>query len=229
MIIDTHCHFDMMSNPERYIQEKEQSGEIVIGMTNLPSHFAMGSFKVRPYKHIRLALGLHPLLVEENANEVNLFKKYIDSTSYIGEIGLDFSREGNNSKDLQVYVFKEILSALNGKNKVVSVHSRRAERELFNLLIEYDIKNVIFHWYTGPLDLMPLILERGYYFSINESMCNSKRGQSVISRIPIDRIVTETDAPFNQTCDIRKMLSMLNISEDLIEGNFRRILQGIRK
>ena len=56
MIIDTHCHFDMMSQPEAYIRQKEQAGDIVIGMTNLPSHFEMGLPHVKRYNHIRLAL-----------------------------------------------------------------------------------------------------------------------------------------------------------------------------
>ena len=90
MIIDTHCHFDMMPDPEAYIKEREAAGDIVIGMTNLPSHFALGFPHVKQYKHIRLALGLHPLLAAENRHEVTNFKKYISQTSYIGEIGLDF-------------------------------------------------------------------------------------------------------------------------------------------
>ena len=40
--IDTHCHIDMLPNPERYLIENEQKGNITIGMTNLPSHFALG-------------------------------------------------------------------------------------------------------------------------------------------------------------------------------------------
>ena len=102
MIIDTHCHFDMMPNPEAYIRQREIAGDIVIGMTNLPSHFNMGIPHVKEYKHIRLALGLHPLLAAENSDEINLFKKYIDQTSYIGEIGLDFSKDGIDTKTAQI-------------------------------------------------------------------------------------------------------------------------------
>ena len=40
-MIDTHCHFDMMPNPETYIRERERLGDIVIGMTNAASHFQM--------------------------------------------------------------------------------------------------------------------------------------------------------------------------------------------
>ena len=66
MIIDTHCHIDMMPNPEAYIRQREKAGDIVIGMTNLPSHFEMGFPHVGGFRHIRLALGLHPLLAAEN-------------------------------------------------------------------------------------------------------------------------------------------------------------------
>ena len=92
MIIDTHCHFDMMPNPEWYIQNAERKGEIIIGMTNLPSHFEMGCVHVQNFRHIRLALGFHPQLAKESIDELVSFGKLVNKTSYIGEIGLDFSK-----------------------------------------------------------------------------------------------------------------------------------------
>lgn len=228
MIIDTHCHFDMMPQPETYIRQKEQVGDIVIGMTNLPSHFQMGQPHLRGYKHIRLALGLHPLRVDEGRKELALFKRLVDKTSYIGEIGLDFSREGYTTKDEQVAVLRELLSTIRGKKKIVSVHSRRAEKELLNLLSEYEIENVIFHWYSGPVDLIPAILEQGYYFSVNESMCLSKNGRAIIERIPKERVLTETDAPFNKRTNISTVLGYMRMSETLVLQNFKALLDKIR-
>ena len=49
MIIDTHCHFDMMPNPEQYLKQQEVKKNISIGMTNLPSHFLLGYEHVRQY------------------------------------------------------------------------------------------------------------------------------------------------------------------------------------
>ena len=227
MIIDTHCHFDMMPNPEAYISAKEKEGDIVIGMTNLPSHFRMGWPHVRAYKRVRLALGIHPLLAEDGKKEIDLFKKMIDQTSYVGEIGLDFSREGIITKDAQITVLREVLTTLKGRKKIVSVHSRRAEKELLELLCEYDVKNVIFHWYSGAVDLIPSILKRGYYFSINEAMCLSGNGKAIIERIPHDRILTETDAPYNERCDIKRVLKAMGITEQDVYGNFMRLLKGI--
>ena len=228
MIIDTHCHFDMMPNPEGYISAKEKAGDIVIGMTNLPSHFKMGQSHLIGYKHIRLALGLHPLLAAENRKELTLFKRLVDQTSYIGEIGLDFSTEGIATKNEQISVLWEVLATIKGKKKIVSVHSRNAEKELLDMLCEFEIKNVIFHWYSGPVDLIPAIIERGFYFSINESMCRSKNGQSIIGKIPREKILTETDAPYNKRTNIRMVLNQLNMSEVDIFYNFNRLLNDMK-
>lgn len=228
MIIDTHCHFDMMSRPEAFISEKERNGDIVIGMTNLPSHFKIGQPHLNSFRHVRLALGLHPLLAAKNRNEVSMFHKFVDHTSYIGEIGLDFSREGVDTKDEQIKVLREILVTLKGKRKIISVHSRKAEKELLELLCEYDIENVIFHWYSGPVDLIPSIVSKGYYFSVNEAMCTSKNGLLIIKNIPKERILTESDAPYNERCNIRNVLESLSLSEQDICSNFMNLLKAIR-
>lgn len=227
-MIDTHCHFDMMPQPEAYISQKEHEGDIVIGMTNLPSHFQMGQPQLKGFKHIRLALGLHPLLAAESKKEVPLFKRLIDQTSYIGEIGLDFSKEGYTTKDEQVAVLRDLLSAIRGKKKIVSVHSRKAEKELLALLREYKIENVIFHWYSGPVDLIPAILAQGYYFSVNEAMCRSRNGRYILESIPKEKVLTETDSPYNERTDINAVLSYLNLTEQDVYCNFKVLLNGLR-
>lgn len=227
-MIDTHCHFDMMPHPESYIRQREKVGDIVIGMTNLPSHFQMGQPHLKDFKHIRLALGLHPLLASKSRHEVSLFKRLVDQTSYIGEIGLDFSREGVATKNEQLEVLRDVLSVIRGKKKIVSVHSRKAEKELLALLCEYEIKNVIFHWYSGPINLISAIVEQGYYFSFNESMCLSKNSRSIIEKIPRDRLLTETDAPYNERTNIRAVLDYMKMSEADVLQNFRGLLDRIR-
>lgn len=228
MIIDTHCHYDMMEYPEGYINKVEYTGNIVIGMTNLPSHFDMGYEHVCKYKNVRLALGFHPQLADNYKDELFLFEKYLGRTSYIGEIGLDFSSEYVSTKDIQISCLKNILEKLQGKNKIISVHSRRAERELFSLLLDYNIKNVIFHWYSGPLSLIPDIINEGYYFSINEAMTLSASGQKIINEIPLNRILTESDAPYNRKNNIKSALRNIGLEEKVIERNFRLLIQEIK-
>lgn len=228
MIIDTHCHFDMMTSPEQYIQKQERVGNVVIGMTNLPSHFELGAPYIKTYKNIRLALGFHPLLVAENRKEISIFQKCIEQTSYIGEIGLDFSREGMASKDVQISILRNLLESLKGMKKIISVHSREAEVMLLDLLTEYDIENVIFHWYTGPIDMIPYIISKGYYFSINESMIKSKNGRAIIKQLPRNRILTETDAPYNTKSSITNTLTYMQMKEQDIQNNFNELISKIR-
>ena len=227
MIIDTHCHYDMMEFPEDYINKVENTGNIVIGMTNLPSHFAMGNEHIHNFKKVRLALGFHPQLADEHKNELPLFAKYLGRTSYVGEIGLDFSSEYISTRDIQISCLKSILEVIQGKNKIISVHSRRAEKELFSLLLDYNIKNVIFHWYSGPLSLISDIISKGYYFSINEAMTLSASGRKIIEKIPEDRLLTESDAPFNRKNNIASALRNLGLEENQIERNFFRLMKQI--
>ena len=229
MIIDTHCHYDMMPNPVGFINKAESQGDIIIGMTNLPSHYKMGRDHVFGYKHIRLSLGFHPQLAKTSQNELPLFDILVNSTSYIGEIGLDFSSAYSTSKDIQIRSLRHILSKIsNNRHKLVSVHSRKAEKELFDLLVEYNIPNVIFHWYTGSISLIKDIVSSGYYFSINEAMTKSANGRKIISAISKERILTESDAPYNKHCDIRNTLEYLNMTETEIHNNFRELIYRMK-
>lgn len=231
MMIDTHCHFDMMPNPEKYISDIEQRGDIVIGMTNAPSHFQIGWQHVRTYKHVRLALGFHPLLAHELQNELSLFERLLDKTSYIGEIGLDFSREGKATKDIQIESLRRILSYLRGKSKILSVHSRNAEQELLALLKEYEIRNVIFHWYTGNANLVPEILQEGCYFSVNEAMTLTNKGRKLIELIPHDKLLTETDCPFNDKSNLSKTyayLADMGCTESMLKDNFDKLIDSVQ-
>lgn len=195
-MIDTHCHIDQYQNPHQIISECESQNIMTIGVTNLPSHFEIGFPHVQFCKKVRLALGMHPLYAHNHEKEFPLFLNNIDKTSYIGEIGLDFSREGISTKEIQIITFNKILKSIEGKKKLLSIHSRRAEKDVLDLLIKYKISNAIFHWYSGPLYLIDKITEAGYYFSINPSMTKSENGKKIISKIPLDRMLTESDGPF---------------------------------
>lgn len=232
-MIDVHCHFDMVQNPEKYIANSEQQKIITIGMTNLPSHFIMGFSHVRQYKYIRLALGLHPLLAKEHSKEYLKFKEYANNTSYIGEVGLDFSREGISTKDIQIKSFEYVLNCIKGQNKIVSLHSRRAEKETLQMLLDNKIENAIFHWYSGSISVLETIIKPGYYFSINSSMTQSENGKKIISKIPKELILTETDSPYIENSSIKAVHSYLsniwNVSEIEVEqkiaSNFKKIIK----
>jgi TatD DNase family protein len=234
-MIDAHCHFDMAQNPEKYIEENEQKKVITIGMTNLPSHFCMGFDHVKQYKYIRLALGLHPLLAKDHTKEYEKFKQYVDMTSYIGEVGLDFSQEGFSTKETQIKSFEFVLDCVKEKNKILSLHSRRAEKETLQMLLDKNIKNAIFHWYSGSITTLQAIVDAGYYFSINSAMIQSDNGKKVIDKIPKELLLTETDFPYIENSSIKSIHNYLSelwgISELAIEqtvkSNFKRLIEQL--
>ena len=235
-MIDVHCHFDMAKNPEKYILDNEKRQIITLGMTNLPSHFQMGINHVKRYKFIRLALGLHPLRAKEHAKEYSKFRQFVDETSYIGEVGLDFSRDGFSTKEIQIKSFKFVLDCIRTKNKILSIHSRRAEKETLKILIEKEIKNAIFHWYSGSLSVLRNIVNSGFFFSINSAMIQSDSGKRIITELPKDLILTETDFPYIEDSCILNIHSYLSelwgISiievENIISLNFKGLINCIK-
>ncbi len=243
MIIDTHCHYDMFENPTQIVRDCEHKQIITIGMTNSPSHFEMGYPHIKGYKYVRMALGLHPLMVREHKFELERFKKNVNKTSYIGEVGLDFSKDGIATKEIQISSFEYVLECIKSKNKIVSLHSRRAEKEVLELLKKHGIKNAIFHWYSGGVKVLKEILEDGYYFSINPVMVKSGSGQKLIAEMPLDRILTETDSPYTQIGnrttkprDVKIVINYLSASkgmsaediENNIYSNFKKLINKIR-
>jgi len=195
-MLDTHCHIDLYPDPSRIVARAERAGVLTIGVTNLPSDYVRSRPHIRQRRRVRLALGLHPLLAERHTQERNAFRHLVSDTSYIGEIGLDFSKEGKSTAALQVESFQFVLEAMAGKPKFVTLHSRGAEREVVRTLRAANRSPVVFHWYSGPLKCLDETLSDGHYFSINPAMARSSKGRRIMAAIPRDRILTETDGPF---------------------------------
>ncbi|WP_128331127.1 Qat anti-phage system TatD family nuclease QatD [Apibacter sp. HY039] len=242
-MLDTHCHIDLYPNPQTILNECESNGFPIISMTNLPSHFEMGYPYFQSLRKIRIALGMHPLMADSHKTEFNIFLKNISKTSYIGEVGLDFSKEGILTKEIQIDTFSKILQVVSGQKKVLSIHSRKAEKEVLALLLKNNIKSAIFHWYSGGLNLIDDIINAGYFFSINPAMIKSASGRKIISKIPKQFILTETDGPFIiennvpiKPGQVQTVISFLSDEwqldkvevEIIIESNFQNIIQNLK-
>jgi TatD DNase family protein len=147
---------------------------------------------------VRLALGLHPLEVArvQLETELRLFTAYAGHTSYIGEIGLDFSPDGRASRALQERTLNRLLGITGVSDKVLSVHSRRASKEVIALLVATGASRVIMHWFSGPIRDVEAALDAGFYFSFNPRMLSSKSGRATIAAVPHDRALFESDGPY---------------------------------
>src|SRR5207247_6184998 len=141
-------------------------------------------------------LGLHPLVAAECKPQWPRFATLVNKSAYVGEVGLDFSRAGIPTKNEQVAAFRFVLEVLQGHSKFITIHSRGAESAVVNLLEKYKRYHVVFHWYSGPTGVLKRAVASGHYFSVNPAMVVSNNGRRILSVVPRDRVLTETDGPF---------------------------------
>jgi TatD DNase family protein len=173
-------------------------GVVTVAVTELPSRFQLLQTQLRRRDRVRVALGFHPLVrARDVAHELALFARLLDRTDYVGEVGLDHSQHGRDSAHRQREVFERILVLPEMKAKVMTVHSRRAEKETIELLAAAGV-TAILHWYSGPLGALERALASGLYFSVNSAMLHSNNGRRIVDALPRERVVTETDAPYTK-------------------------------
>lgn len=196
---DTHCHLDLYPDPHAIVREAERTQTYVVAVTNTPSVFQATQQLIGSSRFVRPALGLHPELAVERQGELPLFQQLLPQTRYVGEVGLDFVSSDKQVRLTQQRVFSQILewSHLAG-DKILTIHSRRAEKEVVEAIGTNFRGAAILHWYSGSLAVVEQALTNGLYFSINSAMTRSKRFPDLLRLIPIDRLLTETDGPFMQ-------------------------------
>lgn len=200
---DTHFHLDLMSDPEKVADEIEKNQVYTIAVTNSPSVFFFTEKIASERKFIRPSLGLHPELAAERYKEVEQFSSLIDRSRYIGEIGLDNSKKSPRDYQKQKEVFEKLITICADKgDKILSVHSRRAAKDVLDILGKNFPGKVILHWYSDSLRHVEAAADRGYYFSFNYKMLQSQNGQQILNRVPKNQILLESDAPFTTPTNV---------------------------
>ncbi|WP_198036142.1 Qat anti-phage system TatD family nuclease QatD [Salegentibacter sp. T436] len=186
-----------MKDPEAVVQQIERNKCYTIAVTNSPSVFFYSKRLSLGTKYTRAALGFHPELVAERYQELPKYLDLLSQTRYIGEIGLDNHQKSAADFHKQLFVFKKIIAACRASgDKIITIHSRKAEKDVLQIIGANFPGKIILHWYSGPSNLIDNALSNGYYFSVNMRMLNSKNGRNIIQKLPLDRILLESDAPF---------------------------------
>ncbi len=115
----------------------------------------------------------------------------------IGEIGLDRKFVPKTTWNNQLKVIKIFLQLAREINAYITLHAPNAWKDVLRLLIDYDIEKAMFHWYTGPVDLANLIINHGYYISINPAVKIQEKHRKIARETPLNRIILESDGPYN--------------------------------
>lgn len=200
-LIDFHCHLDLYPDPHRVAREAARRGVYVLSVTTTPTAF-VGTSKLAPSNgRIRTALGLHPEIAAEREQELALFEELLPGTDYVGEVGLDGSRPHRSTLDQQGGILSTILGlcARDG-GKTISLHSRGATSLLLDVLESEPLAGrPVLHWFSGTERETSRASEMGCWFSVGSPMLRSEKGRRNIKRMPLDRMLPETDGPFGMT------------------------------
>jgi len=205
--IDTHAHLDHVANVDAALKEADQAGVAAVVAVGIDLKSNQTNLTIQKRTHdpkIYVALGMHPESLE-NISQVEIdeclkfVKDHIKSACAVGEIGLDFwykwARKSNEKKELQRKVFQRQLDLAREFHLPVVVHSRGSWRECLNMTRAAEIKKCVFHWYSGPLDILDDILKEGYLISASPALSYSPPLQLAVKRAPIEQVLIETDSP----------------------------------
>lgn len=241
VFIDCHCHLDLCKDIKKLINNaKKENVKIILSCgTNIKSNREVLKL-AEEYKEIKPCLGVYPIdALELSEKELNDELKFIEinkeKITAIGEVGIDlkFSQELENQKNILI----KFINLSKKINKPLIVHSRKAEKEVIEILEKEKSKKVIMHCFSGKLKLIQNIIQNGWMITIPSSVKYNDYFKKVISSVPIENLLCETDSPFlhpdrlknnepkNVTESYKEISRIKNISlskvETIIEKNYR--------
>jgi len=203
-IIDTHAHLDHIENLDQALVNADKEGvkgvvTVSIDAASCRKNLEIKKNYTKPL--IYLAFGMHPSDADLKGLDecVELIREYHMELTAVGEIGLDFwykwVRKDKEKKDEQRKIFRVLLELAHELDLPAVVHTRGTWRESFEMAKEVGIDKAEFHWYSGPIDVLKDILDRGYYVSTSPSVAYSPQSREAMTYAPIERTMIETDSP----------------------------------
>lgn len=208
MLIDTHCHLDF----ERFDADRDEVVErarlagvdqiIVpaIDQENLANVLGLTG----QYDGVFAAVGIHP---NSTANWQESWLDVVRAAAgqakvvAIGEIGLDYHWD-DSPQSIQHKAFAAQLELAADLNLPVIIHNREAGGDVIRLLAESPLagreRPGVLHSFSAPWAIAQAALEMGFTIGITGPVTFKKADdlRAVVARLPLDRIVVETDAPF---------------------------------
>lgn len=193
-IHDTHFHLDLQINRAAAIQHIEDNQIYTIAVTNLPDLYRREIVETAS-KYIRFALGFHPELIHQYKKQIPLMWALLPDVRYIGEVGLDFVNVSFQRE--QVAFFSELIDRCRyDKDKIITIHSRRAVKKIIEVIgKDYKFKPIL-HWFSGNKAELYEAIDADFFFSVNKAMLSSRRFLDMLPMIPANRLLIETDSPF---------------------------------
>ncbi|MFC5470392.1 TatD family hydrolase [Cohnella suwonensis] len=207
MLIDTHAHLDSSkfdNDREDVISRAREAGvdtivNIGFNRETIPTTMALAE----KYPFIYAVVGWHPtdaidMRLEEDLAWIERLCSHPKVVA-IGEIGLDYYWD-TSPKDLQQVVFREQIRLARRLKKPIVIHNRDAHEDVVRLLKEEKAEEVggIMHCFSGSWETAKSCLDMNFHISFGGPITykNARVPKEVLERVPIDRLLIETDAPY---------------------------------
>jgi TatD DNase family protein len=214
LLIDTHAHLDMedyADDIEEVLQRALTGGisHIITVGIDIPSSRKAAELAER-YDFISSTVGFHPHNADgADIKKIDILRRLASDSKKVvawGEIGLDFYRHYSHVKN-QIEVFELQLDTAIELNLPVIIHDREAHNDVLKLVSKRKSRpqKGVIHCFSGDFNLAMSFIDLGYYISIPGTVTykNAVSIQEAAEKIPIERLLIETDAPFLSPLPLR--------------------------
>ncbi len=206
MIIDTHTHY----NDKKYEQDRkevllslrEAGVERVVNISASWKDLQDTLALTEEYPFVYGAVGLHPDHVGEMTEDrFERIRDYcrLSKVVAVGEIGLDYHWDVE-PREVQKDWFKRQLELAIEEDMPVVIHSRDAAQDTFDMMkrVHAGTTGGIIHCYSGSVEMAREYVKLGYYLGIGGVVTfkNSRVLKEVVTEIPLEHLVLETDCPY---------------------------------
>lgn len=210
MLFDTHAHYDdRRFDPDRdeLLRSLPEHG---VGLVLNPGCDLESSLKAvdyaERYPHVYAAVGYHPENIEgltdaqvsAGLEEIEALARH-PKVRAIGEIGLDYYWcKDPQERKRQQELFRAQMRMAGRLGLPVIVHDRDAHLDCLTIVEQYPKVRGVFHCYAGSVETAERLLALGYYVSFTGVLTfqNAKKAVEVVRRVPLDRLMVETDSPY---------------------------------
>lgn len=183
--LDLHAHVKT-TIPAR---DLERLGAVVFVATRSLDEFA--STQGRHDSVTIWGVGCHPgVVAAQDAFDPDRFAALARSTPFVSEVGLDGRSKVPMAQQEQTFL--AALRHLSEHPRITSIHSSGAPGRVLDALAATPVRGAVLHWWRGTPSQTARAVELGCWFSVNASGVGHS---SDLARIPLDRILTETDHP----------------------------------
>jgi TatD DNase family protein len=211
---DSHSHY----YDERFSEEAAGGAEaildtlfgegtlgFVVNVGTNPDTCRQAIAQAKKHEKMYTALGIHPgdcqhltVTPEEAVAEIErLILGAENKCVALGEIGLDYHYP-DTQRELQLKYFRMQMSLAEKLSLPVVIHDRDAHGDVMEVIREFPRVRGVLHSFSGSAEMAEELIEKGYYISFSGTLTftNAKRPKEVAARIPMDKILIETDCPY---------------------------------